>query len=175
MAKSPIKLKVASPCAANWDEMKGDDAIRHCGACNKKVYQISNMSSEQVEEFLLSRRTRGLRTCVRFYQRADGTLLTSDCSVGKKRKRKKQVVSVFGAAAVSASAFGLSMGAQSSTTAPAALVEPATVVPPDIDEGLIMGEEVFIDDTVAPTPPEPMEMIQGGLVESPIEMLGDVE
>ena len=109
MSKRPgIKLKVASPCSASWDEMKGDDAVRHCGSCDKDVFQISNMSTEQVERFLLKR--RGLGTCVRFYQRADGTLLTSDCSVGKKAKRTQRLVTAVGAAALGASALGLGYG-----------------------------------------------------------------
>jgi hypothetical protein len=172
MAKSPIKLKVASPCSESWSEMKGDDAMRHCGACNQKVYQLSNMSSEQVEEFLLSRKTRGIRTCVRFYQRADGTMLTNDCSVGKKRKRKKQVISAFGAVAVSASAVGIGMRAQSD-------VAPTheEVVPVVIEQELIMGEEIAMPD-VPPVPevvPEPQEVMQGGIGEPTYEMLGEVK
>ena len=182
MAKSPIKLKVASPCSANWNEMEGDDAMRHCGLCDQKVYQISHMSSEQVEDFLLSRKKRGLRTCVRFYQRADGTLLTNDCSVGKKRKRKKRVISAFGGLAVGASAVGLSVGAQSSATEAVELPRPSAaplIVPaPPMDPRPFMGEaierEVIEHHDVAPTE-EPLETIQGG-IEMPeaIEMLGDV-
>lgn len=123
MSKRPgIKLKVASPCSASWDEMTGDDAMRHCGSCDKDVFQISNMSTEQVETFLLAR--RGLGTCVRFYQRADGTLLTSDCSVGKKAKRKKRLVTVASAAALGASALGLGYGL--SPNAPQSNAKPAS-------------------------------------------------
>ncbi len=146
--------------------MEGDDAVRHCGACDQKVYQLSNMDSDQVEEFLLSRRTRGLRTCVRFYQRADGTMLTSDCSVGKKRKRKKQVVTAFGALAVSASAVGIGMRAQSNS--------PTPKEKPVVIEHEIMGAEIAIPDRPEP-PPEPNEIVQGGIGEESIEMLGEVE
>jgi hypothetical protein len=170
MAKSPIKLKVASPCSASWSEMEGDDAIRHCGSCNKKVYQLSNMSSEQVEDFLLSRKTRGLRTCVRFYQRADGTMLTNDCSVGKARKRKKQVISAFGAVAVSASAIGIGMRAQSDV-APA----PDVAAPAIIEHELIMGEETAMPDSPPEPVPEIQEVMQGGIGDDALEMLGEVE
>ncbi len=149
--------------------MKGDDAMRHCSACDQQVYQLSNMSSEQVEDFLLSRKTRGLRTCVRFYQRADGTMLTSDCSVGKKRKRKKQVLSAFGAVAVSASAVGIGMRAQRDV----ASTQP-DVVPVVIEHELIMGEEIDMPDLPLDEP-APMP-VQGGIGEEPpmIELLGDV-
>lgn len=57
-AKKRIRLKVASPCKADWASMKGDDAVHFCGACNKNVYQLSNMSIGQVEELLAN--TKGL-------------------------------------------------------------------------------------------------------------------
>jgi hypothetical protein len=37
--------------------------------------------------------------CVRFYRRFDGTILTSDCPEGAKRKRRRRVAAVAGAAA----------------------------------------------------------------------------
>jgi hypothetical protein len=149
MSKRPgIKLKVASPCPAKWDDMKGDDAVRHCDSCNKDVFQISNMSTEQVERFLLAR--KGLRTCVRFYQRADGTLLTGDCSVGKKAKRKKKVLSAATAAAIGAGALGLSYGlspdAPQSKAKPACHIDsapsPATKITPEpkVDPKPVQGE-----------------------------------
>lgn len=111
MAKAKkIKLRVASPCDASWEEMSGDEAIRRCSLCDRDVYELSDMSTEQVEAFLLSR--SGLRTCVRFYQRADGTVLTSDCIVGKGKKRRQRITRAFGAAAISASAFGVTRAFQ---------------------------------------------------------------
>lgn len=163
MSKRPgIKLKVASPCPASWDQMKGDDAVRHCESCDKDVFQISHMSTEQVEHFLLAR--KGLRTCVRFYQRADGTLLTSDCSVGKKAKRKKQVLSAAAAAAIGVGALGLNYGL--SPEAPQSKAKPAC----HIDSAPAPAPEAV------PTPnvdPEPMELIQGEAPEY-IELLGDI-
>lgn len=38
-ASKRIRLKVASPCSADWNSMKGDDAVRHCGSCKKSVYR----------------------------------------------------------------------------------------------------------------------------------------
>jgi hypothetical protein len=95
--KKRIRLKVASPCDANWDAMTGDEAVRFCGSCKKNVYQISNMSNDQVEELL----AEAGETCGRFYQRKDGTLVTADCSVGLKRKRRKQAVIGMGAGILS--------------------------------------------------------------------------
>lgn len=72
-------VKVASPCPANWDEMVGDARKRFCGQCSLNVYNLSGMTKMEAENLLAN--SEG-RLCVRFYQRADGTVLTTDCPVG---------------------------------------------------------------------------------------------
>lgn len=72
-------LKIASPCSANWDEMVGDTSKRFCGECSLNVYNLSGMSKTEAENLLNNAEGR---LCVRFYQRADGTVLTKDCPVG---------------------------------------------------------------------------------------------
>ena len=79
-------LKVASPCHADWDAMEGDDQARFCGTCRKNVYNLSEMTHEEAQA--LVSRLEG-RLCVRFYTRADGTLLTQDCPVGLRAVRRK--------------------------------------------------------------------------------------
>src|SRR5690349_20461144 len=74
-------VRVASPCPASWDEMLGDERVRFCTGCEKNVYNISMMSTEEAED-LITEKAGDL--CVRFFQRADGTIMTSDCSVGAK-------------------------------------------------------------------------------------------
>lgn len=88
------KMRVASPCPVSWDAMKGDDKKRFCGHCNLHVYNISSMTRSEAEEFISKREAR---TCVRFYRRADGTVLTEDCPVGLKalRRRLKMRLGVF--------------------------------------------------------------------------------
>ena len=75
------RVGVAKPCKADWDKMTGDDRVRHCGDCKLDVYDISSMSRDEAQEFLASRAGAG-RTCIRFFRRADGRLLTRDCPVG---------------------------------------------------------------------------------------------
>ena len=71
---SPLKnLKVASPCSADWDRMAGDDRKRFCGDCKLHVYNLSGMTKYDAENLL--RLSEG-RLCVRYFQRADGTVLT---------------------------------------------------------------------------------------------------
>ena len=82
------RVGVAKPCKANWNEMSGDDRVRHCGDCKLDVYDISTMSRTEAQEFLASRTGAG-RTCIRFFRRADGRLLTRDCPVGVRAAWRK--------------------------------------------------------------------------------------
>jgi hypothetical protein len=92
-------VKVASPCNAAWDEMLGNDQVRFCLSCEKNVYNLSAMTSNEAETLLQQRAKSEL--CIRFYQRTDGTILTADCPVGVKKKRRKKVaLAVAGAGAM---------------------------------------------------------------------------
>ncbi|MEO8649752.1 MAG: hypothetical protein ABI539_11360 [Acidobacteriota bacterium] len=84
---NPLKnIKIASTCSAGWDQMFGDERKRFCGECKLNVYNLSGMTSYDAENLL--RNSEG-RMCVRFYQRADGTILTKDCPVGWARLKKR--------------------------------------------------------------------------------------
>lgn len=82
------RVRVASPCSARWDEMKGDDRVRHCASCDKKVYDLSAVRAEEAEALL---RAHGTSLCARFYRRADGTVMTADCPVGVRRVRLRNL------------------------------------------------------------------------------------
>lgn len=97
------QVQVASPCSANWDDMVGDARVRFCLSCEKNVYNLSQMSALEAEALLQSRASSEI--CVRFYRRADGTVMTSDCPVGVTRKRRKKLaLAVAGAGALAAAA-----------------------------------------------------------------------
>ena len=72
-------IKIASPCQADWNAMIGNERQRFCGECKLNVYNLSGMSKTEAENLLLNAEGR---LCVRFYKRADGTVLTQDCPVG---------------------------------------------------------------------------------------------
>lgn len=75
-------LQIASPCAARWEAMAGDERKRFCGECRKNVYNLSAMTATEAEALLQTAGADGRPPCVRFYRRADGTVLTSDCPIG---------------------------------------------------------------------------------------------
>ena len=90
-----MDLRIASPCRESWDDMRGDESVRHCERCSLNVYNLSAMREDQVAELI--QRTEG-RICARFYQRLDGTVMTADCPVGRREK----LVARFSWAAVAA-------------------------------------------------------------------------
>src|SRR5438045_496103 len=103
------QIKIASPCTADWAKMKGDDAVRFCGQCNLNVYNISAMSLKEVEKLV----AKDGRTCVRFFRRADGTVITDDCPVGLRAVRRRLAMvatAVAGALAASVAGFGVARG-----------------------------------------------------------------
>ena len=89
-------IRIATPCKADWNQMTGDERVRLCGACNKHVYNLSNLTRDEAEALIVA---KAGDLCARYYQRADGTILLADCELGRKRKQRKRLVA-FGAMAM---------------------------------------------------------------------------
>lgn len=93
MKKEKFSLSVvtiATPCNMKWEQMYGDDKVRYCNDCKLNVYNLSGMTKTEAES-LIEKKEGNL--CIRYYRRADGTILTQDCPVGlaKLKKRARQV------------------------------------------------------------------------------------
>ena|SRR5882724_7847161 len=99
-------VKVAAPCPANWDAMSGNDRVRFCSQCNLNVYNLSGMSRNEATSFV--NRTED-RVCVRYYRRADGSILTDNCPVGL-RALKRRAIKVANAVLSSVICFLAGMG-----------------------------------------------------------------
>lgn len=82
-------IKIASPCSADWNRMVGDDRKRFCSDCKLNVYNLSGMTRYDAENLL--RNSEG-RLCVRYFQRADGTILTKDCPVGWESVKQRGIL-----------------------------------------------------------------------------------
>ena len=164
MATIPLEqLRVASPCTVDWDHMApaGSPGVRHCGQCDLNVYNISEMTREGAERFIAGT-TPGARTCIRFYRRTDGTVLTRDCPVGLRAARLHLVRVITRTAAALAMLVSLGAVARSRARDQAALslseirpfsalcewVRGRPALPPNMP--LIMGE------MACPTPPAPV-------------------
>jgi hypothetical protein len=68
-----LLLRLASPCAADFEAMNGDMRRRHCSQCRREVHDLSAMSRTDAEALL---REAGGELCVRFQERPDGTVQT---------------------------------------------------------------------------------------------------
>lgn len=79
-------IDVASPCHVPWDQMNGDDKMRHCGQCDMTVYNLSGMTRDEATRLVSEREGR---LCIRLYRRSDGTLLTNDCPIGLRAVRRR--------------------------------------------------------------------------------------
>ena len=104
---SPLEgVRVAAPCPADWDKMVGDERIRFCHQCELNVYNLSGMSKREAEALVANAEGR---LCVRFYRRADGTILTNNCPVGL-RALKRRVSRVVNATLSAALGFFAGLG-----------------------------------------------------------------
>lgn len=106
---NPLKhVRVAAPCRADWNRMTGNAQVRFCDSCSQNVYNLSSMTRREAEALI--RNTEG-RLCVRFYRRADGSIMTRNCPVGL-RALKRRVSKIANAAASAVFTFlaGLALG-----------------------------------------------------------------
>lgn len=84
---SPLDhVKVAAPCPAEWERMTGDDRQRFCHQCSLNVYNLSGMTRREAEALVAN--SEG-RLCVRYFRRADGTIITSNCPVGLRALKRR--------------------------------------------------------------------------------------
>ena len=56
-------IRVASPCSQDWDSMHGNDQVRFCDHCAKRVNNLSQMTTK--DALRLVRRSNG-RLCIRY-------------------------------------------------------------------------------------------------------------
>jgi len=152
-------IKVAAPCAADWGKMAGDDRVRHCGDCKKNVFNLSDMTRAEAEALIVEKQGK---LCVRYFQRADGTILTKDCPVGVARRRKRRLVA---AGAIAMLAGGGVLVWRS--------LRPNEVVKPPVEN-----VELFMG-AIAPPPPPPVIELETTTVvpDVPViqdELMGDV-
>lgn len=77
--------------------MKGDDQTRHCGQCDRKVYNLSNMTRDEAEKLVTEAEGR---ICVRYYVRKDGMVMTRDCGEPAPTPNKRHLAFAALAAAI---------------------------------------------------------------------------
>jgi hypothetical protein len=88
-------IRVASPCSADWSAMPGDNQMRTCGDCKKRVYNLTAMTRAEAEALISSHEN----PCVRLYRRRDGTVVTADCAPRLHKIRRRVLAGAFAALA----------------------------------------------------------------------------
>lgn len=132
-------LDIPNPCTEDWSRMSGDERSRFCGTCKNHVYNLSAMTREEAEALLSH--SDG-RVCVRFYRRADGTVVTADCTPERfaaARRRARRAL-VFAAAMVTTT-IGTVLGLRIAFDPDAVLVMGSPAPPPnswEIDESPVV-------------------------------------
>lgn len=79
-------IQIATPCSAEWGQMRGDDKVRFCEACRKSVYNLSAMSPDEAHATIQEKEGT---LCIRLFRRHDGTVLHQDCPVGMGRVARR--------------------------------------------------------------------------------------
>ncbi|HEY3806777.1 MAG TPA: hypothetical protein VGL61_29440 [Kofleriaceae bacterium] len=82
-------LRIATPCRADWNDMAGDERVRFCATCAKQVFNLSELTRAEAEALIAEKHGD---LCGRYYQRADGTILLADCTVGGSASRARSFV-----------------------------------------------------------------------------------
>ena len=134
---SPLDhVRVAAPCPADWNRMTGDEQVRFCAQCSLNVYNLSGMTKQQAEALIMSAEGR---LCIRYYQRADGTILTDNCPVGLralKRRVSRAANAVLSALLAFLAGLGLYAALRGRKPEPVHLQGAISVRPPDDWNGL---------------------------------------
>src|SRR4051794_2777820 len=167
-------IRVASPCPANWDAMAGDDRSRSCEQCGLRVYNLSMMTTPEATALVAAAEGR---TCVRFYRRADGTVLTRDCPVGARslrdgRLRKIAGLGLVGLAMTSTAVAALGFGRFATDPPPSG--DYSTRLDDWIDWGLVKigwrkpAPSVVVGEMSMPIPPSvPASSFESGEEDDP--------
>lgn len=91
-----IEIRIAKPCKQSWSAMDGNERVRFCGVCQTNVFNISEMTTAEVEELI--RKTNGV-FCARLYRRSDNRVMTKDCPKGVTTYRRKRTFALLRAGA----------------------------------------------------------------------------
>ena len=134
-------IRVAEPCTAPWDEMRGDDKARFCTYCNRHVHNLSAMTDDEVQRLVCD--SAG-RLCIRYTTTAEGNVATLNYLPQRARRgwRFWTGVGLVGALFASA-ANALLWNSKSAPPPPLPLTAVPPVAPQPYQVMGVMGEAVI--------------------------------
>jgi hypothetical protein len=89
-------LCIPRPCTVTWQEMTGDERLRHCERCNRDVPNLSAMTEIEANAWLAGRRGR---VCARIDRGKDGRILFQATASSKRALHVVSGAAMFLAAA----------------------------------------------------------------------------
>lgn len=101
------EVVIAAPCPISWDNMNGDDRVRHCSGCNKNVYNIADMTDAEANAFF---EKNGSTECIRIFRRSDGKMMTDNCPKGLRLVRNRIMTGIKLGAGIAAAIFAFIPG-----------------------------------------------------------------
>ena len=122
------------------------------------MYNLSELTRDEAEALIVEKEGK---LCVRYFQRADGTILLKDCAVGVRQRRRRRWMAVGVAASLAGAVFGYTrtrqpafvMGAVAvRPTEPQVVEHPHFAQPPE--EQVVMGR-------IAIPRPDPDKQLHG--------------
>ena len=70
-----ISFRITSSCEEDWDAMTPRDAGRHCGSCDRQVYELHTLTRGAAEALVRKLHAADGRVCARIAVDADGAPL----------------------------------------------------------------------------------------------------
>lgn len=156
MRKLPTleQLRVANACRVPWSAMKGDERVRRCDTCKQNVYNLSEMTRAEAEQLIAAKEAR---ICMRYYHRADGTMLLRDCAV---EYRPTSLVAA-GAAALALAGAALWAGGSTESQRVREMPSPVVRAPVALPPAAPVVMPVMTGQAVAIQPQEPIYVTGG--------------
>ena len=68
-------VTVPNPCPMSWEQMTGNDEIRHCASCQHKVYNISEMPKRRALKVLNQPENT---VCISYYRDDQNQIVTQN-------------------------------------------------------------------------------------------------
>lgn len=152
-------VRVAAPCRADWERMRGNDRVRFCDQCSMNVYNLSNMAKKDAEALILGMEGR---LCVRYYSRSDGSILTDNCPAGL-RAIKRRVSGFSRAVASSVLSFFAGMAVFAGLETAQSSLDAA----PEVSTDLISPVPLTISEPEEELPAPNQAIAMGGMVLTP--------
>lgn len=89
-----MRLRLVRGCDMPWEMMTGDARVRHCGACDREVYDLRAMDPDEVEAFIAARREK--LPCMRMHIRPDGRYQDGPCVPAARRRLVRATATAVG-------------------------------------------------------------------------------